>query len=32
VKWGFLPKDDRPRYLICNAGLHPDRSPRHQYN
>lgn len=19
VKWGFLPKDDRPRYLICNA-------------
>jgi NADH-quinone oxidoreductase subunit F len=19
AKWGFLPKDDRPRYLICNA-------------
>jgi NADH-quinone oxidoreductase subunit F len=19
VKWGFLPKDERPRYLICNA-------------
>jgi NADH-quinone oxidoreductase subunit F len=19
VKWGFLPKDDRPRYLICNG-------------
>jgi NADH-quinone oxidoreductase subunit F len=19
VKWGFLPKDDRPRYLVCNA-------------
>jgi NADH-quinone oxidoreductase subunit F len=19
VKWGFLPNDDRPRYLICNA-------------
>ena len=19
MKWGFLPKDDRPRYLICNA-------------
>jgi len=19
VKWGFLPKDDRPRYLVCNG-------------
>ncbi|MEE8291869.1 MAG: NADH-quinone oxidoreductase subunit F, partial [Candidatus Tectomicrobia bacterium] len=19
IKWGFLPKDGRPRYLICNA-------------
>ena len=19
VKWGFLPKDNRPRYLVCNG-------------